>query len=125
MRFPRQEYWSGLLCPPPGDLPDLGIEPISPALQGDSLLLSHHSSNRFLLRTYCAPGTVLDTGGTIVNKISHFIFSHRLYNKGGGLKLLEQFYQRVDELQTDKHTWGGGEGEWRQGMWRGMVQECL
>ena len=25
--FSRQEYWSGLLCPPPGDLPDPGIEP--------------------------------------------------------------------------------------------------
>ena len=25
----RQEYWSGLLCPPPGDLPDLRIEPVS------------------------------------------------------------------------------------------------
>ena len=30
MRFPRQEYWSGLLFPPPGDLPDTGIEPTSP-----------------------------------------------------------------------------------------------
>ena len=30
--FPRQEYWSGLPCPPPGDLPDPGIEPASPAL---------------------------------------------------------------------------------------------
>ena len=27
--FFRQEYWSGLPCPPPGDLPDLGIEPAS------------------------------------------------------------------------------------------------
>ena len=27
--FSRQEYWSGLPCPPPGDLPDPGIEPIS------------------------------------------------------------------------------------------------
>ena len=27
LRFSRQEYWSGLLCPPPGDLPDPGIEP--------------------------------------------------------------------------------------------------
>ena len=27
MRFPRQEYWSGLPFPSPGDLPDLGIEP--------------------------------------------------------------------------------------------------
>ena len=41
MGFSRQEYWSGLPCSPPGDLPDPGIEPISPALQADSLLLSH------------------------------------------------------------------------------------
>ena len=41
MGFPRQEYWSGLLVPTPGDLPDPGIEPVSPALQADSLLLSH------------------------------------------------------------------------------------
>ena len=37
--FSRQEYWSGLLCPPPGDLPHPGIEPassMSPALQLDS-----------------------------------------------------------------------------------------
>ena len=27
--FSRQEYWSGLRCPPPGNLPDLGIEPMS------------------------------------------------------------------------------------------------
>ena len=32
MGFPRQEYWSGLPFPPPGDLPNLGIEPSSPAL---------------------------------------------------------------------------------------------
>ena len=36
-RFSRQEYWSGLLCPPPGDLPNPGIEPRSPALWADSL----------------------------------------------------------------------------------------
>ena len=35
--FPRQECWSGLLFPSPGDLPDPGIEPGSPALQADSL----------------------------------------------------------------------------------------
>ena len=38
MEFSRQEYWSGLPCPSPGDLPDLGIEPRSPALQVGSLL---------------------------------------------------------------------------------------
>ena len=38
MRFSRQGYWSGLPFPSPGDLPDPGIEPGSPALQADSLL---------------------------------------------------------------------------------------
>ena len=33
----RQEFWGELLCPPPGDLPDPGIELVSPALQADSL----------------------------------------------------------------------------------------
>ena len=38
MGFFRQEYWSGLLYPPPGDLPDPGIKPVSlmsPALAGE------------------------------------------------------------------------------------------
>ena len=38
MEFSRQEYWSGLLFPSPGDLLDPGIEPRSLALQADSLL---------------------------------------------------------------------------------------
>ena len=37
MGFSKQEYWSGLPCPPPRDLPNPGIEPRSPALQVDSL----------------------------------------------------------------------------------------
>ena len=37
MGFFWQEYWSGLPCPPPGDLPNLGTEPMSPALKVDSL----------------------------------------------------------------------------------------
>ena len=44
MRFSRQEYWSGLPCPPPGDLPDPGTAPTcpaSPALQVDFLPLKH------------------------------------------------------------------------------------
>ena len=36
--FSRQEHWSGLLCPPPGDLPNPGTEPRSSALQVNSLL---------------------------------------------------------------------------------------
>ena len=37
MGFLRQEYWSGLPCPPPADLPNPELELVSPALQADSL----------------------------------------------------------------------------------------
>ena len=43
MGFSRQEYWRGLPCPPPGDLPDSGIEsesPMSPALAGKYFTIS-------------------------------------------------------------------------------------
>ena len=44
MGFPRQEYWSGLSLPSPGDLLDPQIQPRSPALQVDFLLLGHKGS---------------------------------------------------------------------------------
>ena len=37
MEFSRQEYWSGLPCPTPGDPPNPGIEPRSPTFQAESL----------------------------------------------------------------------------------------
>ena len=49
MKFSRQEYWSGLPCPSPSDLHNLGTEPWSPALQADSLP-SEPPGNPFLLR---------------------------------------------------------------------------
>ena len=55
MGFSGQEYWSGVPCPPPGDLPDPGIEPaspVSPALQVDSLPLSHWGSPQMLYWQY-------------------------------------------------------------------------
>ena len=42
MEFSRQEYWSGLPVPSPGDLPSPGMEPRSPAWQADSLTLGSH-----------------------------------------------------------------------------------
>ena len=47
MGFSRQEHWSGLPCPPPGDLPNPGIEPtspVAPALHLNSSPLSHWGS---------------------------------------------------------------------------------
>ena len=45
MEFSRQEYWSGLPFPSPGDLSNSGIEPGSPALQANSYHLSHIFKN--------------------------------------------------------------------------------
>ena len=48
--FSRQEYWSGLLFPPPGDLSNPGIEPESLTSQVDSLPLSHQGSPKYCIR---------------------------------------------------------------------------
>ena len=59
MGFPRQEYWSGLPWPPPGDLPDPGVEPATPVLAVDSLPLSHLGSTETeqgLLIAFLDPG---------------------------------------------------------------------
>ena len=47
--FSKQEYWSGLPCPPPGDLLNPGIEPRSPTLQADSLLSELPGKPMFLI----------------------------------------------------------------------------
>ena len=46
MGFSRQEYWSGLPFPSPGDSPDSGIESGSPALQADSLPIELRGKSR-------------------------------------------------------------------------------
>ena len=48
----RKKYWSELPWPPPGDLLDPGIEPGSPALQADSLLLTHQESSQACLLSH-------------------------------------------------------------------------
>ena len=50
MGFSSQEYWSGLPFPSPGDVPDPGIKPTSPALQADSFPLSHQGSPVSVMR---------------------------------------------------------------------------
>ena len=83
--FSRQEYWSGLLCPPPGNLPSLGIKPLSlmsPAspwrffttsttweLGGYySTCIVFHSFNKHLLNAAYMPGIMLVNGDTLVVK---------------------------------------------------------
>ena len=65
MGFSRQEHWSGLPCPPPGDLPDPGIEPASPALQADSLPTAKPSGKlcTYILSNFPVTGYVHTLGG--------------------------------------------------------------
>ena len=49
MEFSRQQYWSGVTFPPPGDLPNPGIALVSPALAADSLQLAPPGKPLYLL----------------------------------------------------------------------------
>ena len=67
MGFSRQEYWSGVPSPSPGDLPDPGVEPLSPAspaLQADSLPPEPPGKpmNTGLGRLIPSPGDLPNTG---------------------------------------------------------------
>ena len=53
MGFSRQEYWSGLPFPSPGDFPNPGIEPRSPAWQADALLAEPQSPDLVFLLQVC------------------------------------------------------------------------
>ena len=76
MGFSRQEYWSELPLPSPGDLPDPGIEPWSPALQADSL-----------------PSEL--PGKPNHSHIHHFVIEHRVSNRAlssGKAKINEIYF---------------------------------
>ena len=63
MGFSRKEYWSGLPFPSPGDLPDRGIEPGSPAFQADAL-------------TFEPPGSGLNSND----------YAYKLHKQGGNIE---------------------------------------
>ena len=62
MRFSRQEYWSGLPCPPAEDLPNLVTKlPASSASQADSLPLSHQESIALRIALYICTYICINT----------------------------------------------------------------
>ena len=70
MGFSRQKYWSGLPFPSPGDLPEPGIDPSSPALQADSLPLSllgspTRSPRSWILLAWAERYGTWSVGGTV------------------------------------------------------------
>ena len=68
MGFSRQEYWSGLPFPSPGDLPNPGIESRSPALQADAL-------------TSEPPGklTICDFQGELLKQKKNYVIGKEIY----------------------------------------------
>ena len=56
MGFSRQEYWDELPCPPPGDVPNSGIEPASPALQADPLAIEPPGKRYICIYTWHLSG---------------------------------------------------------------------
>ena len=84
MGFSRQEYWSGLLFPPPGDLPDPRIEPRSPALEADALPSEpprksysvQFSSVTQSCQTLCDPMNHSTPGLTVHHQLPEFTQTH-------------------------------------------------
>ena len=96
MEFSRQEYWSGLLpFPSPGDLPNPGIKPRSPALEGRFftiwttreyiyiyIYIYIHTSGKRIRRYMCICETLghLDRSYCLKLFVSYFLWSHGLYS---------------------------------------------
>ena len=93
MGFSRWEYWSGLPCPPPEDLPNPGIKPASPALQADSLPLSHPGS----------PSTAGTCSQTGVWQISPHVYFKSFFLHGFWVLCRDTFW-RVCLGNSSKHT---------------------
>ena len=84
-RFSRQEYWSGLPCPPPGELPNPGIKPESPELQEDSLPTEPTGKPHFIISLWLIlSANVIIMTAIIIESIyctacTFFTLFHRVY----------------------------------------------
>ena len=121
MQLSQQEYWSGLPFPPPGDLPKPGIEstsPGSPALQEDSLLLSHQQWY-YLLSTCNRSNAVLMTCNKFPMYFSQsphqldIYFHHFLEGKSETLRNKRQVQVHPDNKCEDSTVESTGVGRKR------------
>ena len=97
MGFSRQEYWSGLLFPPPGDLSHPGIEPaslVSPALTGGFFLI------HWAIREVLCPGYRERKWIFIILVETPVFFSHRIWDSNQGV-----ICSKVCTIQHHLETW--------------------
>ena len=109
MGFLRQEYWSGLPFLSPGDLPDPGIEPTSPALLVDSLPIVCHRESQMLYtwgwQTSSTEGQPINMLGFLLQEAKSWLYCSYLYNKKE--KCLRIFYWKKSKYNND----------WEQSFW--------
>ena len=84
MEFSRQEYWSGLPFPSPGDLPDSGIEPRSPALWS-LYRLSHQRIPKGESRLVESDSLQPSMDYTVIGILRQEYWSHKLFPSPGDL----------------------------------------
>ena len=100
MGFSRQEYWSGLPFPSPGDLPDPGIEPGSPAFQADALASEPPGKPNA-----GDPGSITGSGRSAGERIGHPL-------QYSWASLVAQL---VKNLPAEQETWGQSLG-WEESL---------
>ena len=105
MGFSRQEYWSGLPFPSPGDLPDPGIKPGSPALEADALISEPPRKppgkpvvNKLDVTPAC---TKLESLVDTVKKISKM--EHQFHE----IKLLHDIHEKANRVHTSQRCQQG------------------
>ena len=106
MGFSKQEYWSGLPCPPPGDLPDSGLKPVSPASPyiGRQILYSWAT-------------------GIVGTKYKSIFLSPLRWESLRCIFLLKDGASRngrepvIDETWSQRNRTGGISGRWKDQLW--------
>ena len=69
MEFSKQDYWSGLSCSSPGDLPDPGIKPGSSTLQADSLPSEPQKAEFSAVKTYFTKGFLSPRASLVAQRL--------------------------------------------------------
>ena len=97
MEFSRQEYWSGLPFPPPGYLPNAGIEPRSPAFRADSLASEPQAGLCYVSQDFSAVAVLGWQSGQSPGWLTNC-------QGGGNILLLSSCRWITNEIDTDRLT---------------------